>query len=126
MAATASHHFLTHRIDQVNRPLDLKYSYAGAAGSAGAGTWVYVMDSGVRWTHQNFGGRGRSGVYWPYANVADDLDYNGHGTHVVSGDSWPSLWPRRVQWLRQKCNSARAVRHAAQAEADVGLFSSTE
>ena len=64
------------RIDQRNLPLDTNYTYTGT----GAGAHVYIIDTGVRTTHQEFGGR---------ANVVFDaindgqLDCNGHGTHVA-------------------------------------------
>lgn len=43
---------------------------------------VYVLDTGVLTTHEDFGGRASWG-----ANFADntDADLNGHGTHVASG-----------------------------------------
>src|SRR6266542_3753310 len=41
------------RIDQPRRPLDGKYGYA----SDGTGVNVYVIDSGIRATHAQFGGR---------------------------------------------------------------------
>ncbi|MET7900957.1 S8 family peptidase [Streptomyces sp. NPDC005355] len=68
------------RIDQPDRPLDDAYT---APASAGRGTTIYVIDSGVRTTHQDFGGRARSG--WDF--VDDDPvaeDGNGHGTHVAA------------------------------------------
>ncbi len=64
------------RIDQRDLPMDTTYSYAGT----GAGAHVYIVDTGIRTTHQEFGGR---------ANVVFDtindgqLDCNGHGTHVA-------------------------------------------
>lgn len=66
------------RIDQRNLPLDGSYTY----NSTGAGVNVYVIDTGIRPTHQEFGGR---------ASIAADYvgdgqngnDCNGHGTHVA-------------------------------------------
>lgn len=66
------------RIDQRNLPLDGSYTY----NSTGAGVNVYVIDTGIRPTHQDFGGR---------ASIAADFvgdgqngnDCNGHGTHVA-------------------------------------------
>ena len=58
--------------------LDNSYSYI----SAGAGEYVYVIDTGVYSGHNEFGGRVRSG----YTAVADGNgteDCNGHGTHVA-------------------------------------------
>ncbi|MER0247246.1 S8 family peptidase [Streptomyces sp. HSW2009] len=68
------------RIDQAKLPLDQKYTYPD---SAGAGATVYVVDTGVRISHRDFGGRAVNG----YDLVDDDAvaeDGNGHGTHVAS------------------------------------------
>nr|WP_184906560.1 S8 family peptidase [Amycolatopsis umgeniensis] len=66
------------RVDQRNLPLDKKYSYT----STGAGVNVYVIDTGVRISHQTFGGRARNG-YDFVDNDAVAQDGNGHGTHVA-------------------------------------------
>jgi len=63
------------RIDQRNRPLSATYTY----NFTGSGVRVYVIDTGIRTTHTQFGGRA--------SNVFDALggngaDCNGHGTHV--------------------------------------------
>jgi aqualysin 1 len=66
------------RIDQTNMPLDGKYSY----GSDGAGVHVYIIDSGIRSTHADFGGR----VYSAYTAISDGWgteDCAGHGTGVA-------------------------------------------
>jgi subtilisin family serine protease len=66
------------RIDQRDLPLDASYSYA----STGAGVRVYVVDTGIRITHSDFGGRAVHG--WDFVDgdaVADDG--NGHGTFVA-------------------------------------------
>ncbi|HJR07118.1 MAG TPA: S8 family serine peptidase [Pyrinomonadaceae bacterium] len=64
------------RIDQRSLPLDTKYDYA----NNGAGVNVYIIDGGIRYTHQEFGGRASSA--YDYAGGAG-LDCNGHGTHVA-------------------------------------------
>jgi oryzin len=47
--------------------------------TAGQGTYNYVVDTGVRITHQDFGGR----AVWGYNAVNDiDADNTGHGTYV--------------------------------------------
>ncbi|MEU3624794.1 S8 family peptidase [Amycolatopsis coloradensis] len=66
------------RVDQRNLPLDQSYSYT----STGAGVNVYVIDTGVRISHQTFGGRARNG-YDFVDNDAVAQDGNGHGTHVA-------------------------------------------
>jgi subtilisin family serine protease len=63
------------RIDQRNRPLSGTYTNNWT----GSGVRVYVIDTGIRTTHTQFGGRA--------SNVFDALggngaDCNGHGTHV--------------------------------------------
>ena len=65
------------RIDQAALPLSTSYTYGSAAGVT-----AYVLDSGVRTTHAQFGGRARSG-YDFIDNDADANDCNGHGTHVA-------------------------------------------
>ncbi|WP_030252236.1 S8 family peptidase [Streptomyces violens] len=68
------------RIDQTNLPLNRSYTYPDSAGS---GTTVYVIDTGVRISHQDFGGRAVNG----YDAVDNDnvaQDGNGHGTHVAA------------------------------------------
>lgn len=74
------------RIDQANLPLSGTYSY----GPTGAGVHAYVIDTGIRATHAEFGGR----VSLDYTAVNDGYgasDCNGHGTHVagtIGGATW--------------------------------------
>ncbi|MBW3626393.1 MAG: S8 family serine peptidase [Actinobacteria bacterium] len=66
------------RVDQRNRPLDGTYVYD----HSGSGVTAYVIDTGVRATHVDFGGRVADG----YTAIADGYgtsDCNGHGTHVA-------------------------------------------
>ena len=66
------------RIDQRRLPLSGTFSYT----RTGAGVTAYVIDTGVRITHSQFGGRATSG--WDVVdNDADANDCNGHGTHVA-------------------------------------------
>ncbi|GAB7045643.1 S8 family peptidase [Catenuloplanes indicus] len=66
------------RIDQRNLPLDRSYTYP-----ASGGVRIYVVDTGVRIAHQDFGGRASNG----YDAVDGDgvaQDGNGHGTFVAA------------------------------------------
>jgi subtilisin family serine protease len=64
------------RIDEADLPLDNTYVY----NESGEGVHVYVIDTGIRTTHSEFGGR---------ASVSFDAlggngqDCHGHGTHVA-------------------------------------------
>ncbi|HET9654947.1 MAG TPA: S8 family peptidase [Kineosporiaceae bacterium] len=65
------------RIDQRSLPLDGSYTYT----PTGAGVTAYIIDTGIRASHSQFGGRAVSG----YDAVGDGNgtnDCNGHGTHV--------------------------------------------
>jgi subtilisin family serine protease len=67
------------RIDQPDLPLDKGYTWPE---SAGAGVTAYVIDTGIRITHKDFGGRASYG--WDFVdNDKTAKDGNGHGTHVA-------------------------------------------
>ncbi|MFC6061284.1 S8 family peptidase [Streptomyces ochraceiscleroticus] len=68
------------RIDQKTLPLNKSYVMPPGGG---AGVSVYVLDTGVRTTHKDFGGRVRSGHDF-VDNDEAALDANGHGTHVAA------------------------------------------
>ncbi|HKU74192.1 MAG TPA: S8 family serine peptidase [Pyrinomonadaceae bacterium] len=66
------------RIDQRDLPLDGNYTF----NATGSGVRVYIIDTGIRATHTQFGGRVISG----FTAINDGLgtnDGNGHGTHVA-------------------------------------------
>lgn len=65
------------RIDQRNLPLDSSYTYPNTASNVHA----YIIDTGIRFTHNDFGGRATSGYDAVDGGSADDC--NGHGTHVA-------------------------------------------
>lgn len=65
------------RIDQRNRPLSGTYTY----NSTGTGVKAYVIDTGIRATHQELAGRVLAGINTVDASPSTD-DCNGHGTHV--------------------------------------------
>jgi serine protease len=66
------------RIDQRDRPLDGAYTYTTFA----AGVHVYVIDTGIRSTHAEFGGR-VAGGFNAVGDANGTNDCNGHGTHVA-------------------------------------------
>jgi subtilisin family serine protease len=68
------------RIDQRPTALDTQYNY----NANGAGIDLYVVDTGIRSTHQDFGGRVDTAD--AFTAISDGLgteDCNGHGTHVA-------------------------------------------
>ena len=65
------------RIDQTTLPLD----HAFKTNFTGQGVDIYVMDSGIRYSHYIFGGRAHFGGYDPTGGNGEDC--NGHGTHVA-------------------------------------------
>ncbi|MFF0368633.1 S8 family serine peptidase [Micromonospora sp. NPDC005087] len=73
------------RIDQRNLPLNSSYTYPNTASNVRA----YIIDTGVLYGHNDFGGRAVSGFDAVDGGSADDC--NGHGTHVagtVGGSSY--------------------------------------
>ncbi|MEU9034414.1 S8 family peptidase [Streptomyces sp. NPDC048352] len=67
------------RIDQRALPLDQSYTYPDKAGE---GVTAYIIDTGVRITHQDLGGRASYG-YDAVDNDNTAQDGHGHGTHVA-------------------------------------------
>lgn len=66
------------RIDQRDLPLSTTYTYNTTASNVRA----YIIDTGIRSTHNEFGGR----VLGGYTAISDGRGYedcNGHGTHVA-------------------------------------------
>ncbi|MGK5684548.1 S8 family peptidase [Actinoplanes sp. URMC 104] len=64
------------RIDQRNRPLSTTYTYPVTASNVTA----YIIDTGIKYTHNDFGGRATAGYD---AVGTGGVDCNGHGTHVA-------------------------------------------
>jgi subtilisin family serine protease len=65
------------RIDQRALPLSGSFTYT----ATGSGVKAYIIDTGIRFTHHDFGGRAMSGVDEIDGGSADDC--HGHGTHVA-------------------------------------------
>lgn len=66
------------RIDQRDLPLDGNYNYT----PTGNGVNAYVIDTGIRTSHNEFGGRALVG-YDAIGDGQNGNDCNGHGTHVA-------------------------------------------
>jgi serine protease len=87
------------RIDQRDLPLNGTYTYDTTAGNVHA----YVIDTGIRASHNDFGGRVGNG-YTAINDGNGTNDCHGHGTHVagtVGSATWGvakgvSLYPVRV------------------------------
>jgi subtilisin family serine protease len=65
------------RVDQRNLPLDHSYTFTTTAGNVHA----YVVDTGIRTSHSDFGGRASIG-FDAIGDGQNGQDCNGHGTHV--------------------------------------------
>ena len=65
------------RIDQRTLPFDGAFTYS----ASGSGVTAYIIDTGIRSSHSEFGGRATSGFDAVDGGSADDC--NGHGTHVA-------------------------------------------
>ncbi|GAA3831759.1 S8 family serine peptidase [Streptomyces phyllanthi] len=96
------------RIDQALLPLNRSYSYDDTAGE---GVNAYIIDTGVRITHRDFGGRAFNG----YDAVDKDntaQDGNGHGTHVagtVGGTAYGVAKKTRIFGVRVLNNSGQGT-----------------
>ncbi|MFE5795797.1 S8 family peptidase [Streptomyces sp. NPDC056503] len=66
------------RIDQRLLPLDNDFISAGN----GQGVTAYIIDTGIDFTHPEFGGRARPG-FDAIGDGRNGSDCNGHGTHVA-------------------------------------------
>ncbi|MFF3290825.1 S8 family peptidase [Streptomyces sp. NPDC003023] len=66
------------RIDQRQLPLDSSYTYNTTASNV----HVYVIDTGIRVSHSEFGGRAAIGTD-TVGDGRNGNDCNGHGTHVA-------------------------------------------
>jgi subtilisin family serine protease len=118
------------RIDQRNRPLNAIYTFNWT----GAGVRVYVIDTGIRTAHTQFGGRA-SNVFDAFGGNGQDC--NGHGTHVagtVGGSTFgvaKSSLPRGVRVLNCSGSGSNSgviagvdwvrVNHVAPAVANMSL-----
>jgi subtilisin family serine protease len=67
------------RVDQRALPLDRLYRYK----ATGKGVNAYIIDTGIRATHAEFGGRAELG-FDAFGDGQRGNDCNGHGTHVAA------------------------------------------
>ena len=65
------------RIDQPTLPLSGTYTY----NYTGTGVTAYIIDTGILFTHNEFGGRAAPG--YDAVDGGTAVDCNGHGTHVA-------------------------------------------
>src|SRR5690606_2693822 len=92
------------RVDQRNLPLNSSYTYPDKAGE---GVTAYVIDTGVRISHNDFGGRAANG-YDAIDNDNVAQDGHGHGTHVagtVAGSSYGVAKKAKIVAVRVLNNS---------------------
>ncbi|MGW1429862.1 S8 family peptidase [Streptomyces sp. NPDC002431] len=92
------------RIDQKSLPLNQSYTYPD---HAGAGVTAYIIDTGVRISHSDFGGRASNG-YDAIDNDNTAQDGHGHGTHVagtVAGTSYGVAKKAKIVAVRVLDNS---------------------
>jgi subtilisin family serine protease len=78
MATQSSATWGLDRIDQLILPLNSAYVY----NSTGSGVTAYIVDTGIRATHTEFGNR-VSGGFTAISDKRGTSDCNGHGTHVA-------------------------------------------
>ena len=94
------------RIDQ-RGPAAVNGSYTYTA--TGAGVTAYIIDTGIRLDHTDFGGRATSGLRRGRRRHAAD-DCNGHGTHVAgTSAARRTAWPRTSRWSPSGCSTAAAA-----------------
>lgn len=96
------------RVDQRTVPLNTAYNYA----ATGSGVHVYVIDTGIKPTHVEFGGRSTA----DFDSIGDGqngVDCHGHGTHVagtIGGTNYGVAKNVRLHGIRVlACNGTGTV-----------------
>ncbi|KAF2148122.1 subtilisin-like protein [Myriangium duriaei CBS 260.36] len=86
-------HHISHK--KKNRSTDVQYVYDA---TAGAGTYAYVLDTGIWTQHPQFEGRASFGYNALRKTVKDDDDTDGHGTQVAG------IIGSKIFGVAKKCN----------------------
>jgi len=104
------------RIDQGALPPSTTYTYS----NTGAGVEAYIIDTGIRFSHSEFGGRATSGFDAVDGGMADDC--NGHGTHVAgtTGGSTYGVAKGSRLWRSAYSTAQEAERLQASSPASTG------
>jgi len=69
----------SRRITLIARERNLVYTYSYKQNPRGRPVDIYILDTGIRTTHHDFGGRAR----WGKTFAGTDEDIDGHGTHCA-------------------------------------------
>jgi subtilisin family serine protease/PKD repeat protein len=80
LAAAPTTSWAVDRVDQRALPLDTDFAPA----ATGEGVRIYILDTGVRATHDEYAARLLPGYDATLATAASGVDCNGHGTFVAS------------------------------------------
>jgi len=89
------------RINQRELPLDTQFSYVGT----GSNVTAYIIDSGINYTHTDFGGRASNA----YDIINDGTkDCSGHGTHIagtIGGTTYGIAKAVTLKGIKVACGS---------------------
>ena len=91
------------RIDQRSNALDSAYTYL----ATGAGVHAYIIDTGLRTTHQEFGG-GRRTISTPSGAPGTTATGMEHTSPARSAGG-PRAWRRRCAYTASECSAATAA-----------------
>ncbi|HMQ04094.1 MAG TPA: S8 family serine peptidase [Pyrinomonadaceae bacterium] len=101
------------RVDQRNVPLNSAYTYV----KTGTGVHVYVIDTGIRSTHVDFGGRASKDFDSMY-DGQNGNDCHGHGSHVaatIGGNTYGVAKNTRIHGIRVLgCNGIGTIASAVE------------